>query len=276
VPENVYHGSELMVWWKCPKGDDHEWQALVSNRTRLKVGCSICAGKKIVNSNSMAILKPKLIKLWHSSKNGTLRPSDVSIASGKVVWWKCPKGDDHEWKSRVSHVVNGSNCPFCTLTPQSRQELTITFELKQFFNINPKGFKLKIDGKLFSIDIYLEELNIGIEFDGSYWHKDKSDFDKLKTNNLRREGFEIIRIREEPLKAITDIDIISKIPFDPKKVTNDILNFIVKDFKIENHKLDQINSYLRKTKIQNESALNDYIENILQEKAEVKKNKKIQ
>ena len=343
VPENVYHGSELMVWWKCPKGDDHEWQALVSNRTRLNVGCSICAGKKIVHSNSMATLKPELIKQWHPSKNGTLSPSDFSISSGKVVWWKCPEGDDHEWQALVSNrtklngsscpicsgniitisnclatldtekakywhpilnkkltpfdvgvssatkawwkcpkgedhiwstrIANKKGCPFCTLTPQSRQELTITFELKQFFNINPKGFKLKIDGKLFSIDIYLEELNIGIEFDGSYWHKDKNDLDKLKTNNLKREGFEIIRIREEPLKAITEIDIVSKLPFDPKKVTNDILKYIVKEFQISNHKLEQINNYLRKPNIQNESALNDYIETILQEKAVIKNNK---
>jgi very-short-patch-repair endonuclease len=120
----------------------------------------------------------------------------------------------------------------------------------------------------------LEELNIGIEFDGSYWHKDKNDLDKLKTNNLKREGFEIIRIREEPLEAITEIDIVSKLPFDPKKVTNDILKYIVKEFQIENHTLEQIYKYLRKTNIQNESALNDYIESILQEKVEIKKNKK--
>jgi hypothetical protein len=31
-----------MVWWKCPKGLDHEWQATVVNRTRLSTGCPRC------------------------------------------------------------------------------------------------------------------------------------------------------------------------------------------------------------------------------------------
>ena len=54
-----------------------------------------------------------------------------------------------------------------------------------FFNIDPKGFKTRVNGKIWSIDIYVPEFNLGIEFDGSYWHKDKRALDKLKTEKLK-------------------------------------------------------------------------------------------
>ena len=68
----------------------------------------------------------------------------------------------------------------------------------------------KIDWKLWSIDIYIPELKLGVEFDGSHWHKDKRALDKLKTEQLEEEGFEIFRVREEPLKRIFAG------PYDPK------------------------------------------------------------
>lgn len=116
------------------------------------------------------------------------------------------------FKQSPSNHLRGNNCPFFTLTPQSKQELTITFELLTLFPaINTKGFKTRVKGKLWSIDIYIPSLNLGVEFDGSYWQKDKHALDKLKTKKLESEGFNILRVREEPLKKNSDSDIISHI-----------------------------------------------------------------
>ena len=167
--------------------------------------------------------------------------------------------------------VEGSGCPFCILTPQSKQELTITFELIQFFkDINPKGFKTRINGKLWTIDIYIPQLKLGIEFDGSYWHKDKQALDKLKTIQLKEEGFEILRVREEPLKRIFDTDIMSKQPFNPKQLTNDILTQIMKMYELDTKKIAKIQSYISKKELQNEKVLDKYIDMILTENAEKK------
>jgi len=255
------------VWWKCDEGDDHEWESRLSSRTEGN-GCPICVGQKVVLSNCLATLSPKLSKEWHLTKNGSLTPYDVGQYSGTKVWWKCDKGVDHVWESQVANRSIGNGCPYCTLTPQSKQELTITFELIQFFKINPKGFKTRVQGKLWTIDIYLPELNLGIEFDGSYWHKDKRALDKLKTEKLEEDGFTIMRIREVPLKAITAIDVVSNIPFNAKQVINDILEHIIEAFKIDGGKRRKIENYLLKESIQNEKGLNDYIEMILTEKAE--------
>ena len=161
----------------------------------------VCWGRTVVKSNCIATTHPNLAKQWHPTKNGDLTPFDVARGSHKKIWWKCDKGEDHEWKTSASDRSRGRDCPFCTLTPQSKQELTITFELMKLFkNIDPKGLKTKLEGRLRAIDIFIPKLNLCIEFDGSYWHKEKRDIDKIKSEMLFEEGFKVIRVREEPLE----------------------------------------------------------------------------
>jgi len=136
-----------------------------------------------------------------------------------------------------------------------------------FPDINPKGFKAKLKGRLKSIDIFMPELNLGVEFDGSYWHKDKRALDKLKTEKLREAGFEIIRIREEPLKKIHDIDIISAKPYNGKLLTNAVLSRIQELYSLPAKTNRKIAAYLGKEGLQNEAGLEAYVEQILEEKA---------
>jgi hypothetical protein len=105
---------------------------------------------------------------------------------------------------------------------------------------------------------------------GSYWHKGKRELDKLKTEKLEGDGFTIMRVREEPLKAITEIDVISKTPFNAKQVSNDILEHILEFYSIDAKRTRKIEKYLLKDSIQNEKGLDAYIEMILTEKAERK------
>ena len=63
TPEDVTKGSKKRLWWKCDKGDDHEWSATVNNRTSGS-NCSICRGLKVVNSNCLATVNPLLSKQW--------------------------------------------------------------------------------------------------------------------------------------------------------------------------------------------------------------------
>ena len=260
--------SHKKVWWKCDKAEDHEWEAIIATRSKGN-NCPICSGYKVVKSNSLLFLNPKLSKEWHPTKNKELTPSNMLASSGKKVWWKCDKGLDHEW---VSSIYNRNNnlrgCPFCSLTPQSRQELTITFELKKLFkNIDPKGFKTKLDGRLRSIDIFIPKLNLCIEFDGSYWHKGKRELDKIKSEMIFEEGFSLIRVRQEPLKKIYDNDVVSREPYDGKQVSNDVLTAILIMFDLDAKMVSKIKDYQSKDHLQNEKELEKYIEKILEEKA---------
>ncbi|MBT7896235.1 MAG: DUF559 domain-containing protein, partial [Flavobacteriales bacterium] len=268
TPFDIGKASKKKVWWRCDVANDHEWQAVLRNRDG---GCPMCRGREIVLSNCLHTTHPKLANEWHPTKNGELTPFDVFAGSNTNYWWKCNKGDDHEWKTNSNHRLRGRNCPFCTLTPQSRQELTITFELIQFFkDINPKGFKTRLKGKLWSIDIYIPQLKLGIEFDGSYWHKDKRALDKMKTEKLEEDGFEIFRVREEPLKRIFKDDIMSKQPFNGKQLTNDILTQIMSRYTLDAKKISKLETYIAKKELQNEHGLDKYIDMILTKKAEKK------
>jgi hypothetical protein len=268
TPFDVQPFSNKRVWWKCSKGSDHEWITSVNNRSKGK-GCPVCEGLKIVNSNCLNTTNPEIAKQWHPRKNGKLTPFDVNKFSHKLIWWKCKVNKNHIWKASIKNRNNGTNCPYCDLTPQSRQELTITFELMKFFkNIDPKGFKTRLDGRLRAIDIYIPELNLCIEFDGSYWHKGKRELDKIKSEMLLDEGFKLIRVREEPLKKIYDTDVISKQPYNGKQVTNDILSVILNMFDLNPKLISRIKEYQSKDVLQNEKGLEKYIDQILTEKAE--------
>ena len=269
TPSDVTFGSTKRIWWKCDKGDDHEWEVKLSDRKHHNTGCPVCTGQKVVHSNCLVTTHPEIAKQWDLTKNGTLTPSDVTFGSTKKRWWKCDKADDHIWKASPNNRSKGSSCPYCDLTPQSKQELTITFELMKLFkNIDPKGLKTRLEGRLRAIDIFIPKLNLCIEFDGAYWHKDKRDIDKIKSEMLFEEGFKLIRVREEPLPSLYDTDVVSKKPYNGKQVTNDILSMILSIFELDDKLVSKIKAYQSKDGLQNEKGLDKYIDKILTEKAE--------
>lgn len=106
-------GSSKKVWWKCPKGPEHEWFGSIQNRTGRRGGCPVCSNRKIVKSNCLAVLNPKLAAQWHPKKNGNLSPYDVGKNSNKKAWWKCPKNPEHEWKAAITGRASGIGCPIC-------------------------------------------------------------------------------------------------------------------------------------------------------------------
>ena len=114
-PADVVPGSNRRVWWMCPKGPDHEWQTTVVQRGVEGTGCPFCSRRRISVTNNLATLHPDLVEEWHPTRNGKLGPERVMPQSKRRVWWKCPKGPDHEWQAPVFYRASlGKACPFCT------------------------------------------------------------------------------------------------------------------------------------------------------------------
>ncbi len=115
VPGDIAYASNRKLWWRCPEGPDHRWSASVSHRTTRGDGCPFCANQRVSVTNSLAKVAPAVARQWHPTKNGDLRPRDVVVGSHKRVWWKCPKGHDHEWRVPVvARAIAGRGCPFCS------------------------------------------------------------------------------------------------------------------------------------------------------------------
>jgi hypothetical protein len=122
TPEDFARGSEAMVWWKCKKGLDHEWQSPIYSRTGTGRGkCPFCAGKRVSASNSLAKRFPNIAKEWHATLNGKLTPSEVTAHSGKRAWWQCKKYSDHVWQTKVGTRTKGSGCPYCAGVKASKE-----------------------------------------------------------------------------------------------------------------------------------------------------------
>ena len=127
TPEDVTVGSLKKVWWYLPYDDpksgkhfDFEWEAIIKSRTQGR-GCPYLSNKVIWQGfNDLVTTNPELAREWHPTKNGDLRPEDVTAGSNRIIWWYLPYDDlkmgkhyDFEWKaSVVSRSQGRGKCPF--------------------------------------------------------------------------------------------------------------------------------------------------------------------
>jgi Probable Zinc-ribbon domain len=115
-PNDFAACSDRPVWWQCKVASDHVWRAPIGSRAIRGQGCPYCNHAATVPSTSLAMKAPKLASQWHPTRNGKLRADQVALRSARLVWWKCPKADDHEWQAQVksrSRKLPKIGCPFC-------------------------------------------------------------------------------------------------------------------------------------------------------------------
>ena len=198
-PDSIGVGYYKNVWWKCE--NNHEWQATVNKRNHGR-NCPICSNKKIlIGYNDLYTLNPEISKEWNYDKNASLSPKSFSVQSNKIVWWICEYG--HEWKTSISHRTNGRNCPVCSSElRQSFPEKAIAFYCRKFVGNTLENFVYQGSSK-FELDIYLPLLNVGIEYDGQFWHK-KIDKDIAKNKKCSDNGITLIRVREPLCPSLND------------------------------------------------------------------------
>ena len=65
-----------------------------------------------MKENNLKTSNPMLAREWHPTKNGDLKPEDITTGSSKKVWWKCNNG--HEWSANISNRNKGRGCPYCS------------------------------------------------------------------------------------------------------------------------------------------------------------------
>jgi hypothetical protein len=237
TPFDVLPSANRKFWWQCPGKKDHIYEASLNNRHNGK-GCPYCANQRIIRSNSLGAVNPSLAKQWHPSRNGELSPYDVAPAGNSRVWWKCPKGDDHEWEATVNHRASGTGCPKCNPV-WSIPELRIYSELKTLFpSIQHRAI---LEG--YEVDIFIPEIGVGIEYDGVYWHQDKLEKDKEK-NAALGSSILLIRIREEDLPLLSPHDVRVKKRKISISTIKKVLIKILEEKTVSLDNLIQIREYL--------------------------------
>lgn len=56
-PENVTHGSNYKVWWKCLQNSKHNWETIISSRTGNESGCPKCNRSQMERNIEMTLEK---------------------------------------------------------------------------------------------------------------------------------------------------------------------------------------------------------------------------
>jgi len=254
TPRNVTVSSAKKVWWLCLNKNYHEWQTTVASRATSNQKCPYCIGRKVDKDNCLQTVNPKLAKEWHSIKNGISTPRDFTSGSDKKIWWQCERFNKHVWIASIGSRNRGSGCPYCT-NQSSKLELRIFAEFLMIFG------NVKHRHRIFNkeCDIYIPNLEIGIEIDGYYWHKSKINLDIEKTNFFINKGISIIRVRENRLPKIGVDDILLNKSYDEFLLIIQLLNKVnnkINDINIQ----DRIYKYINSKKFINEKYYLELIE----------------
>lgn len=178
-PAKLKAGSHDKVLWRCEDG--HEWYASVPSRTRGR-GCPVCAREHALYLR-MAIPGVSDIQTTHPDIAKEVHPDSewssqqVSAGSDRKVLWVCRK--EHTWLSTTANRINlGNGCPKCS-GRVSRVETELYGVITEHFPDSVQSYKIpNTHGK--ELDIFIPSLNVGIEFNGLYWHSEANSVDKNK------------------------------------------------------------------------------------------------
>ncbi|MFC4321331.1 zinc-ribbon domain-containing protein [Litchfieldia salsa] len=142
-PDTVSYGSEKRVSWICFKCK-YDWETSVNRRTSKKgSGCPKCSKKKqierskrtkLLKSGSLQEKAPQLLNDWDYKLNEQIVPSNFSIGSNQIVWWKCPICTNSYQASIYSRTL-GSGCPGCKTI---RRNKTMVKRNGSLFSVHPE------------------------------------------------------------------------------------------------------------------------------------------
>ena len=232
-PTQVTANAEKKVWWflsydvpmnypiKSIRGKhfNFEWQSTIVGRNKRGHGCPYLSGRAVwPGFNDLATVNPELTAQWHPTKNGDLKPTQVTANTSKKVWWLLPYDDpntgkhfEFAWKSQIGSRNAGSGCPYLTTykgeeyIKQYLQRNNISFNIQQkFSDLLGTG-----DGQL-SYDFSIPDEKYGyilIEYNGIQHYevveyfggeekfKIQKEHDKRKRDYAKKHGYKLITIK---------------------------------------------------------------------------------
>lgn len=168
-PRTVPVSSKKRFFWKCPTCG-HCWEGAVENLIN-SLTCSKCVHSHSLHNKpagiesgySLEALFPSLAEEWHPTKNGHLKPTDVTPGSNKKVWWKCKKCGN-EWQAIIKTRCKGYGCKKCSY---DKRRVTTTRKNGSLFGNMPE-----------LLDQWDYAKNIGVDIDlvapksrTEYWWK---------------------------------------------------------------------------------------------------------
>lgn len=195
--------TEVKVHWRCPVADDHRWaeatgRVMTNSWAKGNSGCPACSGHQASTSNSLANY-PDLAAEFDPALNGGLTADQVVAGTSRKLTWRCATCA-HVWPAIGSNRLKRRGCPNCQRFSRSVLEVALIFELQTIFSdLELHSDKVEVDGRLRHVDVLIPSASLVVEVDGRYHHDGRDEHDQLKSEQLRANGWHVIRVREEPL-----------------------------------------------------------------------------
>ncbi|MCT1355488.1 zinc-ribbon domain-containing protein [Gordonia sp. p3-SID1431] len=200
--------SRRLAWWRDPVCG-HEWQQTPRERDKYtRRRCPECD----TILDSLAWHYPETAAGWAPENPITpwqVRPTDTN----NVIEWICDENRSHRWTATPASMVNGAGCPECRTTGKSRVELDHLHAARDLFGTAASGIRVRSDVFVrrasWTVDILItlnDDQRVAVEYDGSYWHADKTELDTQKSLDLLVAGYTVVRLRESPLQALDIAD----------------------------------------------------------------------
>jgi Probable Zinc-ribbon domain len=121
MPKDITRGSSIKVWFTCNLCE-HEFCAVASDIVRGR-WCPYCHKRKCPDADCKICLKKTfaaepMSAFWHATKNGDIKPKDVSKGFHGKFWFTC--GDcHHDFEAALKHLTYmKSGCPYCARNGQ--------------------------------------------------------------------------------------------------------------------------------------------------------------
>ncbi|AYV77166.1 MAG: hypothetical protein Barrevirus16_4 [Barrevirus sp.] len=172
--------------WQCSKG--HTWHAVAHNILYNNAWCSICS----IYGKRWTIEDMKKIAL----KRGGKCLSNIYVNITSPLTWKCREG--HEWDTNPINILDGCWCRDCTTNVSYGEKLTgqildIMFDTT-FKKVRPDWLINSVTGFPMEIDLYNEDLELGVEYQGKQhyefiklWQKTEDNFKKQQARDIEKK-----------------------------------------------------------------------------------------
>ena len=190
------------------------------------ISCGCRARNKEKEPQIFKQISEEILRYWDFDKNIGIDPYTISPTSMQKYWWKDKEGNSYQLEPYVFSNEDTTNSSF-------PEQALFYYIKKEYSSAISRANYITSDGEILEIDIYIPAYNIGIEYDGVFWHKDKSEIDTYKSNILCENGVKLIRIRENGLSELkTNVFIIEQEPYTPTneeviiETINQVLNII--------------------------------------------------
>lgn len=198
--------SRRLVWWRDPICG-HEFQATPRERDKYeRLRCPVCH----TILDSLAYHYPELADEWspeNSFSPWEIRPNTSQLKEPPL--WVCKNDPAHTWRAMPAARVNGAQCPECVKTGKSLIEMEYYSAAIARWGNAKSGSRIRSEKfhshSSWAVDICVDlpsGKRLVIEYDGSYWHRDKADIDRAKSLDLLADGFLLVRLRENPLPSL--------------------------------------------------------------------------